>query len=239
MTPEQLAAALALAQTNLVAAQKRLAAVEGLTGPQLDLYRTLNEGGREALLAMGVGARDVEVAKAQEADKIEVDLGDGMVVRKSAGPIAVMLAKSLKDSRDREAASQVVAQMAVYKARVATDLGGLPLDEAQGVALLVAIDGIKPDLREKVVAAIKAKSADFSKGGRVFGVVAGSKAKVEKSAAGEGLTPDQQFVVNVRKFAADNKIERLSDAYVAYEQTEEGRALLVERDEAHRQANGG
>jgi prefoldin subunit 5 len=235
MTPEQIAAL----QTQLAKALKRAEAIEGLTGAQLDVYKSLNEGGRERFLDASPAVREAEVAAAQEADKIEVDLGDGVVVRKSAGPVAIQLAKMNKQLKERAEASELVSRMSVYKARVKTDLEGLPLDEDVGVALLVAVDGIEAAKREKVLTVLKAKADAFRRGGRVFGVIAGDKARVQKqTTTGADMTSDQQFVLNVRKYQADNKIEKLTDAYSAYEQTPEGQALLAERAESFRATNG-
>lgn len=217
--------------------QKRLGAILLLTAEKFAHFRTLPEAGQDKFLEMSDSMQSVEVQKALDADPVEVDLGDGLVVRKSAGPTQIAIAKIAKNAKEAQVAAEEIAAAQVYKARVKEDLSNLPLSDAEGVSLLVAVDTIKNDgHKTKILAALKAKNVDFGKGGGTLGVSGGT---VRKGATGaEGETAGARYKTAVRKYADTNKLT-LSAAYAEFENTPEGAALKAEHDEeqAEREAS--
>lgn len=213
--------------------QKRLGAILGLTGSQFDHFRSLNEAGQDAFLAQGDSARNVEVAKALDANPVVADLGNGIVVRKGDGQMAVLMATQLIEARKREADAQLIANATVYKARAADEIGHLPMNDGARIALLVSVDKIEnPEVKAEVLKGLKAQSLAVGKAGRIEGVSGG---RVKKGEAGEdGKTAASIIALKVRKMADEQKLD-YSVAYDKFLDTEEGRTLRADHEAEQRE----
>lgn len=215
----------AMAMTDAEKSQltKALALAE-MTDAQKSYHATLDESGQSAFRALGRSGRDLEVAKAREADPVVVVL-DGVEYRKSAGEQALKLAKLAKsqaeslEKRDSELANERLEK------RARTEMSNLAGTVDDHIELLKMIDA-HPDAasRERMTAVIRSAQGTASLGLKRLGVNGDS---VAKDAHGK-------FDAVVKRIRAANPQLTEPQAIDKAMDDKEGRAAYLEIEAAKR-----
>lgn len=172
-----------------------------------------------------VAEREVIVKAADAADPVAYTTTDGIEIRKSAGQVAVAMAKRA-DEQGKQLAAQAVeleksaeqTKLVQLEKRADTDIKHFTKAIGPKVALLKAVDGIADDkVRGEVVEMLKAADAAM----RELSVAKGANPESETA---DGETPLAKFNAGLVAFAkSKNKTEVAATA--DYLRTPEGASL--------------
>lgn len=216
--------------------RKVLAAALSMSEEQRAHASTLDADAQVAFIEKSSVDRDVIVKAALDADPIVHTMTDGVAIRKSAGLVAISLAKQA-DSQAKVVAEQATQ---IEKARVEneritllkraeSDIGHLAGETETKVSLLKALGTITDEKeRNGVIAILKSANAIAKAAGQPLGTteeqgIESSDPTVAYSNLEKGLTA----------FAKTKNIAKVwTDGLAAYEQTPEGAALKNAYDSA-------
>jgi hypothetical protein len=139
---------------------------------------TLDAADRPAWVGKSKAARSTDLAAALENDPVVETLEDGTEVRKSAGPVALGIARQNKFLRDELSKQRTVAERTRLEKRAETELGkaGGTLDGK--VALLKAVEAISDEPTRKAAGEVLTAMANTAK------VVFSTKGSSEGSTSG-------------------------------------------------------
>lgn len=149
--------------------EKRLARAEkviSLEGAQRAHFDKLEEKDQDAFLAKSAEDRKSEVDAAIEkqrledqADPVILDLGDGVVIRKSSDPVLRKLAERVSEDGNELEKLRRIAGDGDLRKRASAELGNLAGDDDSKVAVMKALESLPEDEREKALEVIKSGDA--------------------------------------------------------------------------------
>jgi len=174
----------------------------------LAYYRALPADEGKAFVAKSAGDRAAAVKAAEDADPIVHTLEDGTPIRKSAGPIAIGLAKENAALKAAGKAAIEAATMSRVSKRAATELGNLGGGDLGSVAVIKALEGMTLTDEEKKAAAQLLKSAND-------GAAAAFKSRGSSRGGesnGDLSDPDAALEMKVKKYAGEKKVS-FAEAY--------------------------
>jgi hypothetical protein len=159
-TDQALAVAKQLEEAN--ARVSRAEAVSELNDAQRGIFKSLDEAGQDAFLALPVDARQAEVTKAADANAVVYTDAEGTEYRKQDDQRMVNLAKRADSERALRIAGEEVAKAANLAKRAegfAHITGGV---EAAKL-ILKGIDSLSADEQAPALEALKAQDANMAK----------------------------------------------------------------------------
>lgn len=226
-------------QTQMAETNLRKVLATALLIPEAHRLHAAKLDGDDAVVFLEKSSADREsiVKAAVDADPIEHTMADGTVIRKSAGSVAISLAKQL----DTQAKLNVETTTQLEKARLETErisfekradiqlshfAKALPVRSA----IVKAIDGIADEaVRKEAHAALSAANAVMKLAGQPNGVTT-----VEGI---ESADPAQAYVnleTGLVTFAKAKNISKVwTEGLTAFEQTPEGAALVAAYENAN------
>jgi hypothetical protein len=177
---------------------------------------TLDAADRPAWVGKSKAARSTDLAAALENDPVVETLEDGTEIRKSAGPVALGIARQNKFLRDELSKQRTVAERTRLEKRAETELGkaGGTLDGK--VALLKAVEAISDEPTRKAAGEVLTAMANTAK------VVFSTKGSSEGSTSGG----DHEMV-----------IQRKAEAYAKAKGVPVAKAWGVIMDPRHEDAD--
>jgi len=134
--------------------------VATLSADERDYFNGLAEHARPAWVAKSAVLRMADVKAAAEADTVEVTFPDGRVVKKSAGPEAVGMAKMNLMLINKFAALEAESDRAKLEKRASVELANIGGKPDGKIAILKALDGKAITAEEKTAAAEVLKAAN-------------------------------------------------------------------------------
>jgi hypothetical protein len=115
----------------------------------------------DAFLALSSDARDAEIAKAAETNKVVYTAADGTVYRKNDDARLIKMAQEMDVEKKKRVAVEALAVRADLEKR-ASELSHIPGDLEARVALLKGIDTLSTEERTKALTALKAQNERMS-----------------------------------------------------------------------------
>jgi hypothetical protein len=183
----------------------------------------------EPFLSKPAHERDAIVKAAEDADPVVYKTAAGVEIRKSAGELAVMLAKQndeqakkLAENSAELAKANDARELEVLKAQVKTDLGHLAGSDDTKVIALKALKSISDEkARGEVLTMLKAADAAMKSQGAAIGVTPeGDAAPSNKESAFASLSK------GLVAFCTEQKIAKLwTEGLDAFVKTPAGDAL--------------
>lgn len=163
--------------------------------------------------------RDAIVKNAKDADPIVFEDPDaGIVLRKSADPTTLALAKSAKESRDELAKERALRKRDELRKRAGDLLKNCKGDDDVKAAVLGAVEGITDEtLRKGALELLKAKDAGLGAAFEEFGTTDDNE--------GAGSEPEQRLEKIAKGLRDANPNLSQEQAYSQALDTPEGRAL--------------
>jgi hypothetical protein len=229
MTEEQYKARIAELEAELAAlkekpAEKRLVV---LTEAQQSHYAKLHGDDAAAFIAKSDSERTAIVKAAIEADPIEYTTADGLVLRKSADPALIAMAKKADSAEKLAKAERDARELVELTKRASETLGAIAGTPATHAALLKSVESIADETtRNAAIASLKAANAVMLEKGVAKGVGGEEKDLI---AAG----PQGEFDGLVAKHMTDHKCDE-RDARLAVVKTARGRELYAAIEKAKR-----
>lgn len=202
-----------------------------LTAEQGAHYAKLSQADQAKFIAKTSAERDVDVAAALAGDPVEYTTKAGLAIRKSHGPVALMLAKQADESKaalDAQAAQLAAATeantLAALAAQARSEFGHLAGADATKIAILRALSAIADEpTRLEALRMLKAADAAVAHLGKAPGV------NPEKPTPDDSLQGrfDALVLAHQEQHKCDARTARL-----AVVKTDEGRALYNAIDRA-------
>lgn len=147
---------------DLTKRAERAEQVSQLNDAQTGIFKSLDEAGQDAFLALSPEARQGEVAKAAEADAVVYTDSVGVDYRKSDDSRLIDLAKAFdKEKMKREEKEEEAKKVDLV--RRANDLQHLPGDLEARVGILKGIDALPQAEQGAALEALKATNEAMSK----------------------------------------------------------------------------
>jgi hypothetical protein len=208
---------------------KALAAILAMTASQQAYVSKLAPDEVEPFLSKPAHERDAIMKAAEDADPVVYKTAAGVEIRKSAGELAVMLAKQNDDQAKKLAENSAelakandARELEVLKAQVKTDLGHLAGSDDTKVIALKALKSISDEkARGEVLTMLKAADAAMKSQGAAIGVTPeGDAAPSNKESAFASLSK------GLVAFCTEQKIAKLwTEGLDAFVKTPAGDAL--------------
>ncbi len=212
---------------NIMANENKTVAVP-LTEAQYAHYSKLSATDGEVFLAKSAPERTSIVKAALDADPIEYTTTSGMPIRKSAGDLAIALAKQ-SDEQAKTIAIQTTdlakandARMVeIYKARAKTEIGNIAGDDDAKIDLLKAIDAFASEQprRDAMIGLVKSADAFAKDAGKARGHDGSAGVHGPEAELTAAVTKYQELhklpsyeVALVKATASDAAIRKLYDA---------------------------
>jgi hypothetical protein len=200
-----------------------------LTEAQKAYYDKLSTTDAEAFVAKSHADREVDLQKAAAADPEVYKTDSGIVIRKSHGDIALMLAKQADESARQVAKANELAQtekaareLTELKKRAKDTIGKLAGSDDVHCAILKAVESISDEkLRADAVTALKAANAVMLTKQRAPGSSGESVEDIVEKTAAEKLD------ALVEKHATEKSVDHPT-AWSAVMKTAEGKRLYAE-----------
>lgn len=217
-----------------------LKSIASFSPEHLAHYKSLDESDRETFVAKSVAEREVIVKSAVDADPVAHTMADGTVIRKSAGSVAVTLAKQL----DAQAAVATLQAVAIEKAqaetervtlekRANTELASFAKSVVVKSAIIKAIDGIADEaVRKEAHESLKAANAAMAELGKAKGYTPGDGGEAPTYA-----NPEDATVALEKGLFAFCKAQNITksiwtDGLDAFVRTPEGEVLKLAVDDS-------
>ena len=142
-----------------------------LTGDALEHYKSLSPPDQEDFLSKSVADREVAMRASMESDPVMYTTSDGIELRKSAGDVAISLAKRNDELSKAVAELNAVRVTEQLVKRAESDLAHMPGGVEHRVSLLRAVDGIgDKDTRQSVLEILRANNDRMAKAFEQSGV---------------------------------------------------------------------
>lgn len=198
-----------------------------LTEAQKAYYDKLSSADAETFIAKSHSDREVDLQKAAAADPEVYKTDSGVVIRKSHGDVALMLAKQADEAMRQVAKANELAnteksarELTELKKRAKETIGNLAGSDEAHCAILKAAESIADEkLREEAITALKAANGLMVAKAKAPGV-GGELEAVAKSAV-------EQLDTLTEKYAAEKNVDRPT-ARVAVMKTADGKRLYAE-----------
>lgn len=159
------------------ALSKMLVVLAAMAPAQREYVAKLAPADLETFLAKPDTDRDAIVAKAAEADPVAYTTKSGLAIRKSAGELAIAMAKQLDDAHEQLAKSRIEADQARFEKRAQEEIGHLAGETIVKVAALKALDSITDEkVRGEAIAMLKGADAAMAELAKAKGFNPGSDA---------------------------------------------------------------
>ena len=200
--------------TNLKLQLARAQKAATLTDAQRAHFAKLSGQEADAFLNAGATERDATIAKAIEADPVEVEL-DGVQYRKSAGPAVIVAIKKAKETSELLAKREAELELEKLEKRVTTEMPNVPGDKVTKISLLKWADANG----EPGKAMLKALLAGIAPAFKTFGVKGGETSDSDAQTRFDAVVKRLQ--------AADPKLTQAQAVDKAFEDAE-GRAAYAE-----------
>lgn len=219
---------------ELAKAKQRIAQLESLTADQMGYFKSLTtEADRDAFLAKLSPERDSLTKAWQEADAVVHTCHDGTEIRKSAGPVALALAKQNdKLAKDAEDAREIAKGEKLVK-RAETELAALPDEIGVKVAYLEAVDTIKnADMRGKVLTMVQKGIEALKTLGKSDGVDGEPPRRNDNGATVSNLEKAQaEYLAGIEAYMEKKKVSK-AVAFAEFGKTKEGIPLVKALEDA-------
>lgn len=201
---------------------ERLERIAKMSGAHKTHFDALTADDQDSFLSLSAAARDSAIAAAIANDPVEVEF-DGQQFRKSAGPVMINLAKTMKAQADVIAKQAAAIKKAAIRKEAAETIPNLPGADSVHDMIIAAIDAFDATPEEKAAMKEALKGAN---------AIAATKSK----APGFGGTDptlnstdaDDQLEELAKKHAAEHKVP-FAKALSEVLKTEEGRALYAQQ----------
>lgn len=194
---EDLKAKLAAKSEEKDDAEKRASLTDG----QRAHLKALDKADAKAFLAKSSADRNLEIAKALEANPIEFTCADGTEIRKSHGPLMLKLAKQADEALKAAQVEKAAREETELRKRAADTIGALAGTDEVHMALLKAAEGIADEkVRTDAIATLKAANMAMA----TKSVAAGANDGTEPS----HKAPQGELDALVAKHMAEHKVDK-------------------------------
>lgn len=220
-------------ESQLSALRKMLAASLALTEPMRLHVAKLAPTSVEEFLSLDAAGRDAAVKSAEAADPEVHKTADGIVIRKSDGPVALALAKAhdasaaiLKTQTEELALAKAAGETAALEKRAGVELSGFAKSTRARGLILKGIDttpGYTDEERKEATEAIKGANFALAKLGKSIGAVPADGGPVADDPAAKLDTLAKEYAK--ANFPGEAPTASFAKAYSAVLTTPEGSAL--------------